>query len=61
MKKVFLKLPQNSQENICARVTFLLETPFSQNTSWRKPLDVSSGETNAFEINFLMAKKPLRF
>ena len=34
-KKLFLKIPQNSQENTCARVSFIvkLQTPFLQITS----------------------------
>ena len=46
VKKEFLEISQNSQENICVRVTFLiklqacnfvklLRTPFLQNTSGR--------------------------
>ena len=43
VNKVFLEISQNSQENTCARVSFLIklqtspssQTPFSQNTSRR--------------------------
>ena len=37
-KKVFLEILQNSRENTCARVSFLIKlqaTPFSQDTSGR--------------------------
>ena len=43
-KKVFLEILQNSQENTCARVSFLIKlqaAPFSQNTSGRLLLSAS--------------------
>ena len=41
-KKVFCEISQNSQENTCARVSFLikLQAPFSQNTAGRLLLSV---------------------
>ena len=46
LEKVFLEISQNSQENTCARVSFLiklqarLRTPFFQNTSGRLLLSI---------------------
>ena len=37
---MFLEISQNSQENTCARVSFLIKLPFSQNTSRRLLLNV---------------------
>ena len=42
MKKVFLKISQNSQENTCAQVFFLIKlqaSPFLLNTSGRLLLE----------------------
>ena len=55
-KKVFLEISQNSQENTCARVPFLiklqapkfLRTPFLQNTSGR--LQVPGGSVSKVEF-----------
>ena len=52
-EKVFLEILQNSQENICARVSFLIKlqaslqncrTPFLQNTSGRLLLTLVSSQ-----------------
>ena len=53
VKKVFLEVSQNSQENICTRVSFLiklqasdLRTPFSKNTFFYKTPLVAASKNN---------------
>ena len=41
-KMMLLKNSQNSQKNICARLSFLIRTPFLQNTSRKLLLDFPS-------------------
>ena len=55
-KKVFLKMQQNSQENICAR---FLRTPFLQNTSGRLLLNSSS--LASIRRQFLFTKHLIAF
>ena len=57
VKNLFLEISQNSQENICARVSFLIKLQAEAERSCRTPLEAASDKLQCFAswITFLLS------